>query len=63
MTAHKFRKCDCGSGLPSSWVDDARGIPLARVCRKCKRAKLARFRHDVLTDPNYWTDEPIEADE
>lgn len=44
----------------SWWEHDARGIPLARVCDKCKDKKLAGFRPDVLTDPNYWTDEPVE---
>lgn len=44
----------------SYWVNDARGIPLARVCPKCKTAKLAKFRPGVLLNSNYWTDEEIE---
>ena len=49
-------------GDGSHWANDARGIPLARVCPACEESKLARFRHDVLTDPTYWTDEQIEDD-
>lgn len=54
--------CPCGSGEHSWWEHDARGIPLCRVCDKCRKEKLGRYRPDVLTDPNYWTDEPVEED-
>lgn len=57
------RTCPCGSGEPSRWVNDARGIPLGRVCRKCSSQKLSRFRREVLTDANYECDEPVEDDE
>lgn len=56
------RPCPCGSGEYSWWAKDARGIELARVCEKCEKTKLAGYRPDVLTDANYWADEPIEAD-
>lgn len=56
------RPCPCGSGLPSRWRNDARGIPLARVCEKCEKQKLSGYRPEVLTDPNYYCDEPIEED-
>ena len=56
------RPCPCGESPDSWWEHDARGIPLARVCGKCKATKLAGYRQDVLTDPNYWADEPIEED-
>jgi hypothetical protein len=56
------RPCPCGSGQQSWWENDARGIPLARVCIKCKRAKLSGYRPEVLTDSNYECDEPIEED-
>lgn len=56
------RPCPCGSGLWSHWVNDARGIPLARVCDKCEDAKLAKYRPEVLTNPDYWADEPIDGD-
>lgn len=58
-----MRPCNCGSGKPSWWENDARGIPLARVCDKCKKQKLAGFRPDVLTNPGYEVDEPIEPEE
>ena len=56
------RPCPCGSGLTSRWANDARGIPLARVCPKCREQKLSGYRPEVLTDSNYEADEPIEED-
>lgn len=56
------RPCPCGSGLPSNWTYDARGIEMARVCARCEKEKLSQYRSDVLTDPNYWHDEDIDAD-
>jgi hypothetical protein len=47
----------------SWWANDARGIPLARVCAKCRAAKLSGYRPEVLTNPNYEADEAIEPDE
>ncbi len=58
----KRRLCPCGSGNDSWWKNDARGIPLARVCNACEADKMASYRPDVLTDSNYWTDEPVEPD-
>lgn len=46
----------------SWWEHDARGIPLCRVCEYCKPIKLARYRPEVLTSPDYVADEPIEED-
>lgn len=54
--------CHCGSGKPSWWENDARGIPLARVCEDCMESRLKGFRLDVLSNPNYETIEPIEAE-
>lgn len=54
--------CPCGSGLPSQWQNDARGIPLCRTCSNCHRRKMAAYRPDVLRDPNYWADEAIEPE-
>ena len=59
----KCRPCPCGSERESWWENDARGIPLARVCTICRDRKLAGYRPDVLTDPGYWADEPIEAED
>ena len=54
--------CYCGSGKESRWEHDARGIPLCRVCDKCRKAKLGRYRPEVLSDPDYETEEPVEED-
>jgi len=59
---YKFRACPCGSGKDSRWVNDARGIPLCRTCEKCHATKMKGYRPDVLTDRNYWADEPIDAE-
>lgn len=56
------RPCPCGSGEYSWWEYDARGIELARVCEKCVKEKLAGYRPEVLSNPNYWADEPIDYD-
>lgn len=42
------------------WEYDARGIELAKVCVKCVDSVLAKYRPEVLDNPNYWADEPIE---
>ena len=45
----------------NTWDEyDARGIYLTKVCNNCVEAKLAVFREDVLTNPAYECDEPIE---
>jgi len=54
--------CDCGSGLFSQWQKDARGIELCRACHVCWPEKQKRFRPEVLTDPDYEADEPIEEE-
>lgn len=58
----KIRLCTCGSGLPSVWRNDARGIPLFRTCAKCHAIKMARVRPEVLTNPGYEAVEAIEED-
>lgn len=57
------RTCNCGSGLESRWAYDARGIELCRVCPECRETKLSVYRPEVLTDPNYWVDEPIDPED
>lgn len=42
---------------------DARGIFLTYTCPKCHHAKMSKYRADVLEDPNYWHDEPIDGDD
>jgi hypothetical protein len=60
MTA---RPCPCGSGKDSYWQKDARGIELCRTCPDCHAKKMAGYRNDVLTDPNYYADEAIEPED
>ena len=60
--AFNQRPCPCGSGLPSQWAYDARGIPLARTCPKCHTLKMDGYREDVLRNPNYEADETIDED-
>lgn len=55
--------CICGSGKPSWPESDARGIPLGRVCEDCMEEKLGSYRPEVLEDPNYEADEPIEPED
>lgn len=42
---------------------DARGIPLTLVCSKCRDQRLSLYRHDVLTDSDYYADEAIDEEE
>lgn len=55
-----MKLCSCGSGKNSWWENDARGIPLTRVCEDCKKEKLVKFKPEVLINPHYEADEPIE---
>jgi hypothetical protein len=41
---------------------DARGIELCFTCPDCHQRKMAVYRKDVLTDPAYWHDEPIDEE-
>lgn len=54
--------CPCGSGRPSRWASDARGIPLCRTCVVCHNEKMSHYRPEVLTNPNYAACEAIEED-
>lgn len=56
------RPCPCGSGLPSVWRNDARGIPLCRTCTKCHVERMRGYRADVLTNPDYEATEAIDED-
>jgi hypothetical protein len=56
-------ECCCGSGEVREAEFDARGIFLCYVCDQCRAEKLRGYRSDVLSDPDYWADEPIEAEE
>jgi hypothetical protein len=56
------KPCSCGSGKLWSPQYDARGIFLTYTCEDCHDRKMAKYRPDVLTNPSYWTDEPIDDD-
>ena len=62
MSLHEIRPCPCGSGLPSHWLTDARGIPCDQVCPKCEASKRRKYRPEIFTDASYQTDEPIDED-
>lgn len=55
--------CNCGSGLQSEEVHDARGIYVTRVCPSCRAEKLKGFRAEIFSDPHYEVDEPIDEEE
>jgi len=55
-----LEKCPCGSGLEANAEGDARGIFIGYMCAACIREKLKGYRKEVLNDPNYECDEPIE---
>jgi len=57
-----MRHCPCGSGKLKRPLYDARGIFCCYVCDACEKKKRRSYRSDIFIDPNYWADEPIEAD-
>ncbi len=54
--------CSCGSGFDSEWQYDARGIELCRTCFICHKRKMKGYRQEILSNPNYECDEPIDED-
>jgi hypothetical protein len=58
----KQRPCPCGSGQPRYDNYDARGIFLTFTCHACHQRKMATYRKEVLVNPRYECDEPIEED-
>jgi hypothetical protein len=58
-----MKRCNCGSGLYRRELVDARGIFCTFVCDKCEESKRAKFRPDIFTDSQYWTDEPVEEED
>lgn len=59
---HYRTPCPCGSGKPSVWQHDARGIELCRTCPDCHERRMKGYRKDVLTNRNYWADESIDEE-
>lgn len=58
----QYHMCDLESPGSGWWEYDARGIPLCKVCTKCRKAKLAQYRREVLRNPSYEADEEIEPE-
>jgi len=56
------RKCLCGSGLAPYPVYDARDIYVTSVCLKCEKDRLSMYRPEIFSDPDYWTQEPIDEE-
>ena len=56
-------ECSCGSRLEAPQHLDARGIFLTYACEQCWPEKRRQFRPEVLEDPNYEADEPIEPED
>jgi len=49
-----LKQCPCESDETYTWeVYDARGIYVTRVCHECHKERLAGFRPEIFTDPNY----------
>lgn len=57
------RTCPCGSDEYPVDLCDARGIYCCKVCSDCREEKESRYRPEVLSDPDYECDEPIEPDD
>ena len=54
--------CIDGHKSDTYWKYDARGIPLAKICKVCAAWKLAKYRPEVLSNANYYADERIDSD-
>jgi len=61
MGRYDIRECPCGSGKPSQWQFDYRGIELCRTCDDCHSEKMSRYRDEILNGYDQSdVDEPIE---
>ena len=47
----------------SFWLNDARGIPLCRVCPDCATVAKSTFLKDVLDNPDYDCDDVLSQDD
>jgi hypothetical protein len=57
------RPCNCDGGGERRSLYDARNIFVAYVCDACEPSVRARYRPDIFSDPQYWTDEEVDDDE
>jgi len=60
MSGHWCKKGDFVEDEDCWPVYDARGIYLTKVCDKCEKEKLSKYRKEVLDNPSYEADEPID---
>jgi hypothetical protein len=56
-----MRLCPCGSGEQRHELHDGYGIFLTFACDQCEKAKLGKFRPDIME--RYDTDETIEPED
>lgn len=63
MKSSHFCLDDEESNENTWWEYDALGIPLCKVCEKCREQKLSRYRPEILSGYDQSdVDEPIEED-
>ena len=53
----------CQQEIETSEHYDARGIYITRCCDDCWEKIRRKYRRDVLEDPHYVADEPIEPED
>ena len=53
MGMNDVKPCPCGSGKNSTWLTDAKGIPVGRVCEDCQEKKMLKYRPEIFTNPKY----------
>ena len=54
--------CSCGSGEERYELNDAYGIFVAYVCKRCEKKVKARYRPEIFEGP-YAANEPIEPED
>jgi hypothetical protein len=57
MGRYDVKPCPCGSGKPSEWQLDGRGIELCRTCADCHEKQMARYNPAIL---EYYTQEDVD---
>lgn len=56
--------CQNGHAGETWWLTDGRGIPCAKVCRRCEKHHASTYRKDIMDRPYTQADvdEPIEPE-
>ena len=60
MSLYSVKACPCGSGKPSQWQTDGRGIPLCRTCEDCHAQKMSQYNPVIF---NHYTSNDLDAGE